>query len=150
MWELDHKEGRKPKNRCLCIVVLEKTLESPLDCKKIKSGNPKENQPWIFIGRTDAEYEAPKLWPADVKSRLIGKDPDAEKNWRQKEKRVTENKMIGWNHQYNGHELGKLQELMRDRMAWLPAVHRVAKSQMWFVDWTITTTFNNFNSNISL
>ena len=77
MWELDHKEGWTSKNWCFWIVVLEKTLESPLDCKEIKPVNPKGNQPWIFIGRTDAEAEAPTLWPPDVKRRLIGKDPDA-------------------------------------------------------------------------
>ena len=78
--------------------------ESPLDCKEIKPGNPKGNQSWIFIGRTDAEAEAPILWPPDAKSQLIGKDPDAEKNWGQKEKRVTENEMVEWHHWLNGHE----------------------------------------------
>ena len=92
MWELDHKEGWVLKNWCFQIVVLEKTLESLLDCKKIKPVNPKGNQPWIFIGRTDAE--APILWPPDVKSSLIGKDPDAGKDWRQKEKRVAEEEMV--------------------------------------------------------
>ena len=84
MWKLDHKEGWAPKNWCLLIVVLEKTLESPLDSKEIKPVNPKENQSWILIGRTDAE--APILWPPDAKSCLVGKDPDAGKNWRQEEK----------------------------------------------------------------
>ena len=88
MWELDHKEGWAPANWCFQTVVLEKTLESPLDCKEIKPANPKGNQPWIFIGRTDAEI--PVLWPPDVKSRLIGKDPDVGKDWRQKEKGVAE------------------------------------------------------------
>ena len=90
MWELDHKEGWAPKNWCLWIVVLDKTLESYLDCKEIKEVNPKRDQPWISIGRTDAEAEAPILWPPDVKSWLIGKDPDAGKDWRQKEREVTE------------------------------------------------------------
>ena len=94
MWELDHKEGWVPKNWCLQIVVLEKTPESPLGCKKIKPVNPKGNQPWIFTGRTDAEAEAPVVWPPDAKSRLIRKDPDAGKDWRQEEKRATEDEMF--------------------------------------------------------
>ena len=84
MWKLDNKEGWVLKKWCFWIVVLEKALESPLDCKKIKPVNPKGNQIWIFIGRTDAEVEAPILWPPDAKSKLIGKDPDAGKDWRQK------------------------------------------------------------------
>ena len=102
MWELDHKEGWAPKNRCFWTVVLEKTLESPLDCK-IKSVNPKGYQSWIFIGRTDSEAEDPILWPPDVKSRLTEKDPDAGKDWGQK-KKVTENEMVRWHHWLNGHE----------------------------------------------
>jgi len=103
MWELDHKEGWWLKNRYFQIVLLEKTLESPLDSKKIKPVNPRESQPWRFIGRTDAEYEAAILWPSDVKSRFIGKDPDAGKDWRQ-EKGMTENEMVGWHHRLDGHE----------------------------------------------
>ena len=94
MWELDHKEGWEPKNWCFWIVVLEKTLESPLDCKEIQPVNPKGNQSWIFIGRTDAETEIPILWPPEAKSWLIGKDPDAEKDWRQEEKGAAENEMF--------------------------------------------------------
>ena len=86
IWELDHKENWAPKNWCFWTVVLEKTLESPLDCKVIKPVNPKGNQLWIFIGKTDAETEAPILWPHEAKSRLIRKDRDAEKDWRQEEK----------------------------------------------------------------
>ena len=85
-------------------VVLEKTFESPLDCKGIKPVNPKGNQPWIFIGRTGAEAEAPILWPPDVKNQLIGEDPDSEVDWRQKEKGVTEDEMVGWHHQLNEYE----------------------------------------------
>ena len=103
MWELDCKESWALKNWCFETVVLEKTLESPLDCKKIKLVNPKGNQPWIFIGRTDAEAEAPMLWSPDVKNWLIGKDPDAWKDWRQ-EKGTTEDKMVGWHHRLDGHE----------------------------------------------
>ena len=92
------------KNWCFWTVLLEKTLESPLDSKEIKSVNPKGNQPWIFIGRTDAEVEAPILWPLDAKSQLIGKDFDAGSNWMQEEKGMTEHEMVGWHHKLNGHE----------------------------------------------
>ena len=94
MWELDLKEGWAPKNWCFQIVVLERTLESPLDCKEIKPVNPKGNQSWIIIGRTDAEAEAPNLWPPDVKSWLIWKDPDAGKEWRWEKKGVTEDGIV--------------------------------------------------------
>ena len=104
MWELDHKEGWAPKKWCFQIMVLEKTLESPLNLKKIKLVNPKGNQSWLFIGRTDAEAETPILWPPDVKDWLIGKDPDAGKDWRWEEKGTTEDEMAGWHHQLDGHE----------------------------------------------
>ena len=104
MWELNYKENWVPKNWCFWTVVLENTLESPLDCKEIKPVHPKGNQSWIFIGRTDAEAETPVLWPSDAKSSLIWKDPDAGKDWRQEEKGTTENEMIGWHHQLNRHE----------------------------------------------
>ena len=104
MWELDYKEGWMPKNCCFWTVVLEKTLESPLDSKEIKPVNPKGNQSEIFIGKTDAEAEAPILWPPDEKSQLIRKDPDAGKDWRQEEKGMTEGETVGWYHQLNGHE----------------------------------------------
>ena len=92
----------------LWTVVLEKTLESPLDCKEIKSINPKGKQSWIFTGRTDAEVEAPILWPPDVKIWLIGKDPDAGKDWGQEEKGMTEDEMVGWHHQLNGYEFKQI------------------------------------------
>ena len=104
MWELDHKKGWVSKNWCFWTVVLEKTLESPLDCKEIKPVHPKGNQSWIFIARTDAEIEAPKLWTSDTKSQLIGKDPNAGKYWKQEEKGMTEDDIVGWHHQLNGHE----------------------------------------------
>ena len=104
LWELDHKEGRMPKNWCLQTVMLEKTSESPLHCKGIKPVNLKGNQPWIHIGRTGAE--APVFWSSDANSWLIGKVPDARKDWGQK-KRGTEDEMLGWHHQCNGHELGQ-------------------------------------------
>ena len=104
MWELDHKESWAPKNWCLWTVVLEKTLESPLDCKEIKQVHPKGNQSWIFIGRTDAKPEAPILWPPDAKKWLTGKGPDAGKDWRQEEKGRTEDEMAGWHHWLDEHE----------------------------------------------
>ena len=101
MWELDHKEGWVPKNWCFWTVVLEKTLESP---KEIKPVHPKGNQSWIFTGRTDAETEAPILWPPNSKNQFIGKHPDAGKDWRQEEKGMTKDEMDGWHHQLDGHE----------------------------------------------
>ena len=104
MWELDCKESWTPKNWCFWTVVLEKTLESPLDYKEIQPVNPKGNQPWIFIGRTDAEAETPILWPPDVKNWLLGKDTDSGKDWRQEEKGMIEDEMVGWHQQLDGHE----------------------------------------------
>ena len=104
MWELDHKERWVPKNCCFRTVVLHKILESPLDSKGIQPVHPKGNQPWIFIGRTDAKAETPVLRPPDVKNWLIWKDPDAGKDWRQEEKGTTEDEMVGWHHQVEGHE----------------------------------------------
>jgi len=103
-WELDHKEGWALKNWCFWTVVLEKTFESPLDCKEIKPVKIKGNQPWIFIGKTDAEVEAPILWPPDAKSWLIGKDSNAGKDWNQEEKAATKDEMVGWHHWLNGRE----------------------------------------------
>ena len=103
MWELNYKESWVLKNWCFWTVVLEKTLESPLDCKEIQSFNPKGNQSWIFIGRTDAEAETPILWPPDTKNWFRGKDPDAGKDWRWEEK-MTEDEMVEWHHWLNGHE----------------------------------------------
>ena len=102
MWELDHKEGWMLKNWCFWTVVLEQTPENPLDFKEIQPVNPKGNQSWVFIGSTDAE--APIFWPPDVKSWLIGKDPDAGRDWRLEEKGTTEKEMVGWYHLLNGHE----------------------------------------------
>ena len=125
MWELDYKESWVLKNWCFWTVVLEKTLESPLDMQEIQLVNPKGNQSWIFIGRTDAETETPILRPPGAKDRLIGKDPDAGKGWRQEEKGMTEDEMVGWHHRLNGHGLGGLQELVMD-----------TKSQTWLSNWT--------------
>ena len=105
--ELDSKESWALKNWCFWTAVLEKTLESPLDYMEIKPVNPKRNQSWIFIARTDAEAEAPILWPPDMKNWLTGKDPDVEKDWRQEEKGMTEDEMVGWQHQLDGHGFGQ-------------------------------------------
>ena len=107
MWELDYKESWVPKNWCFWTVVLEKTLESPLDCKEIQSVHPKGNQSWIFMGRTNAEAETPILWPPDVKNWLIGKDRDAGQDWRQEKKGTTEAEMVGWHHLLYGHEFAQ-------------------------------------------
>ena len=109
MWELGHEEGWAPKNWCFWIVVLGKTLESPLDSKEIKPVHPKGNQPWIFIGRTDDEAEVLILWPSDVKNQLAGKDSDAGKDWRQEEKGVTEDEMVGWHHWLHGPDFEQTQ-----------------------------------------
>ena len=104
MWELDYKESWVPKNWCFWTVVLEKTLESPLDCKEIQPVHPKGNQSWIFIGRTDTEAETPILGPPDAKNELTEKDPDNGKDWRREEKGMTKDEMVGWNHQLGRHE----------------------------------------------
>ena len=109
MWELDYKGSWAPKNWCFWTVVLEKTLESPLDCREIQPVHPKGDQFWMFIGRTDAKAETPILWPPDANSWLIGKDPDAGKGWKQEVKGPTEDEMVGWHHRFNGHELEQTQ-----------------------------------------
>ena len=104
MWDLDYKESWALKNWCFWTVVLEKTLESPLDCKETQPVHPKGDQSWILIRKTDAEAETPVLWPPDLKNWLIWKDPDAGKDWRQEEKGTTEDKIVGWHHRLDGHE----------------------------------------------
>ena len=103
-WELDSKESWEPKNWCFWTLVLEKTLERPLECKEIQPVHPKGNQSWIFIGRTDVEAETPIFWPPNVKNWLIWKDPDAGKDWRQEKKGTTEDEMVGWHHRLSEHE----------------------------------------------
>ena len=103
MWELDYKESWVPKNWCFWTVVLEETLESPLDCKEIQPVHLKGNQSWILIGRTDAEAETPILRPRNIKNWIIGKDPDAGKDWKWEEKGTTEDEMVEWHHPLNGH-----------------------------------------------
>ena len=114
-------------------------LRVPLDCKEIQPVNPKGNQSWIFIRRTDAEAETPIFWTLDSKSQLIRKDPDAGKEWRQEEKGMTEDKMVGWHHWLNGHEFEKTPEMVMDREVWRAVVYRVTKSQTWLSDWATTT-----------
>ena len=145
MWEMVHKEDWALKTWCLRIVVLEKTLECPLHSKEIKPVNPKGNQSWLFIGRTDTEAEAPILWPPDAISRFIGKDPDAGKDWGQEEKGVTEGEMVGWHHRLNGYEFEQTQETVKDREAWCAAVLGVPKSWTPLSDWP-TTNLNYFLS----
>ena len=142
MWELDQKESWEPKNWCFWTVVLEKTLENSLDCKQLKPVNPKGNQSWIFIGRTDVEAEAPIVWPPDAKNWPIGKDPDAGKDWRQEKKGETEDEMVGWHHTDSmDMSLGKLQDIVKDRGAWCVAVHGVTKSWTLLRHWIITTIY---------
>ena len=117
-------------------MVLEKTLEIPLDCKEIQPVHPKGDQSWVFIGRTDVEAETPIIWPPDAKSWLIGKDPDAGKDWRREEKGTTEDEMVGWHQQLDGHGFGWTPGAGLDREAWHAAVHGVAKSKAWLNDWT--------------
>ena len=127
MWQLDYKGSWAWKNWCFWTVGLEKTLKSPFDWKEIKPVNPKGNQSWIFIGRTDAEAKSPVLWPPDVKSLLIRKDPDAGKDWRREEKGTTEDEMVGWHHQLTGHESEQTWEIV-NREAYSAAVHGITES----------------------
>ena len=141
MWELDYKESWAPKSCCFWTVMLEKTLESPLDCKEIQPVHPKGDQSWVFFGRNDIEAETPILWPPDEKSWLIWKDPDAGKVWGQEEKGMTEDELVGCHHRLNGHEF-----------AYTPAVHDgqgglaccrpwVTQNQLWLSDWTELKVF---------
>ena len=137
LWELHLSEGRESKNWCFGTVVLEKTLESPLHWKEIQPLHCKQNQSWIFIGMTDAEAEAPILWPPDANSWLTGKEPDAREDWQQKDKRVTEDEMVEWHHWCNERELGQTPGDGEGQEAWHARVHGVGKNWTRLSDWTI-------------
>ena len=137
MWELDYKQSWVPKNWCFWTVVLEKTLESPLDCKEIQPVHPKGNQSWIFIGGTDAEAETAILWPPEAKKWLIGKDPDAGKDWRWEEKGMTQDEVVRWHHWLHGHEFEQAQGV-GDGQGSLAAVH--VGSQRVGHDWVTELT----------
>ena len=144
---LDNKKGWVPKNWCLWTVVLEKTLESPLDMKNIKPVNPKGSQSWIFIGRTDAKAETSILWPPDVKNWFTGKDPDSGKDWRQEERGITEDEMIGWHHRLDGHEFEKALRVgdgQGSLACCSPWGHKESDITEW-LNWTDLSQANNFS-----
>ena len=145
MGELDYKESSAPKNWCFRTVVLEKSLESPLDCKEIQPVHPKGVQSWVFIGRTDVEADTPILLPPDVKCWLVGNDPDAGKDWGQEEKGTTEDEMVGSITDSMDMGLGGLRESVMDREAWRAAIHGVTKSQTRLSDWS-ELNWNVFSS----
>ena len=136
MSELDYKESWVPKNWCFWTVVLEKTLESPLDCKEIKPVNPHGNQSWIFIGRTHAEAGTPILWPPDVKNWLTGKDPHAGKDWKHRRRAWQRMRWLDGTPDSVDMNLSELQKLVKDREAWYPAVHGITRSQKLLSNWT--------------
>ena len=142
-WELDHKEDSALKNWCFWTVGLDKTLESLLDCKEIKPVHPKVNQSWIFIGRTDAKTEIPIFWLPDVKNWLTGKAPYAGTDWRQEQKRTTENGMVGWHHRFYGHEFEQASGV-DDGQRTLACCSPWGCKQTWLNDWTELKYFNRY------
>ena len=136
MWELDCEESWAPKNWCFCTVVLEKTPESPLDCKEIQPVHSEGDRPWDFFGRNDAKAETPVLWPPHVKSWIIGKYSDAGRHWGQDEKGMTEDEMAGWHHWLDGHEFEWTPGVGDGQEAWHSAIHGVTKSRTRLIDWT--------------
>ena len=151
MWDLDHKEGWAPKNWCFWTVVLEESWES-LGMQGKQTSQSWRKSPWIFIGRTDVEAVAPILWPPDMKIWLIGKDPDAGKDWGQEEKQATEEKWWDGIIDTMDMNLSKLQDIVKDKEAWNAAVYKqVVKSWTWLSDWTTTTTiFKSFTTIVNL
>ena len=136
MWELDCEEGWAPKNWCVWTVVLEKTLEGPVDCKEIQPVHSEGDQPWDFFGRNDAKAEAPVLWPPYAKSWLIGKDSDAGRDWGQEEKGTTQDEMADGITDSMDVSLSELREMVMDREVWRAAIHGVTKSRAWLSNWT--------------
>ena len=146
MWELDYNESWALKNWCFWTVLLEKTLESPLDCREIQPVHPKGDQSWVFIARTDAEAETPILWLPDAKNWLIGEDPDAGKDWGQGEKGTTENEMVGWHHWLDGHGLGWTRSWWwtgRPAVLWFMGSQRVRQ------DWATELNWSYFSSSLT-
>ena len=149
MWELDHKEGWEPKNWCFWTVVLEKTLESHLNCKEIKPVNPKRNQSWIFIGRTDAEAETPILWQPDAKSQLNGKTLMPGKIGSKRRRGRQKMRWLDGITDSTDMSLNKLRKMVKDRDPWHTTVHGVTKSQTWLSSWTTKLCCSSLHANVS-